>query len=807
MTRTLKDYAGKRNFTRTPEPEARNAQPTSTAPRFVIQMHAARRLHYDLRLEHDGVLLSWATPKGLSDDPKVRRLAVRTEDHPLAYAGFEGVIPKGEYGAGSMLIWDRGGMRWLTDPSAGLKAGKLEFELRGERARGAYHMVRLKPKAGEKAENWLVFKASDAFAGLGATAVETSSVSGRSLRDIAAQAEAATPTPPAFTPPMLATAAPEPPVGEGWLHEMKYDGYRLQAACDRDAVRLYTRTGLDWTSRFQGIADALAALAFEGALIDAEAIAFAQDGRPSFSALQDALTRGGRRGIALFCFDLLVEGHDDLRALPLRERKKRLHRLLKRAPPEEPIRYSDHVAGSGGDMLAAMCARGIEGVVSKRADRPYRSGRSSDWIKVKCGRRADFVIGGYTPSKRGRSFASLLIGEWDGARLTYRGRVGAGFDTAALEALDKRLRALRTVENPFDQLPTGVAREAVFVRPQISIEVAMTELTAAGHVRHGVYLGEREDLPMPKTQIVATPATPPRAPSIRLTNPERILFPESGLTKRALADYLSAVAPRMAPYVTQRPISLVRCPQGRAGACFFQKHATPGFPKSFGSVDIAESDGETRKYLVLENAEAIVGCAQVGAIEIHPWGARSDALDKPDRLVIDLDPDEGLPFSVVKAAAFDVRDLLEHAGMRTFPLLTGGKGVHLVAPLRRAHAWPIVSAFAAGLAEKLASLAPDRFTDTAVKAKRVGKIFVDHLRNRRGATAVAPYSPRARPGAPVAAPISWDLLSAFESANAITIPVMLTRIRDKDDPWADYAGAGQTLSKRTFDALGIARPQ
>lgn len=808
----LSRYAARRDFTRTPEPTpARVRVGTASGPVFAVQMHAARRLHYDLRLEHAGALLSWAVPHGLSSVPGERRLAMRTEDHPLRYADFEGAIPAGEYGAGAMMIWDRGGLRWLTDPGAGLASGKLEVALEGERLRGVWHLVRIKPRPGTHGEPWLVIRARDQTgdAGVAGEPAAVSIVTGRTLAEIAARAPETSGRLPAFRPPMLATLAAAPPSGSAWLHEIKYDGYRLQIAADADLVRIFTRAGLDWTTRFSPLAAAVAKLGLDRALLDGEAVVVDAAGRTSFSALQAALRDRGGRGVAFFAFDCLALAGEDLTSAPLTRRKARLRDALAGAPASGPIYFSDHVDGDGATMLARLCARGLEGVVSKRADAPYVSGRSPAWVKAKCVDRRELVVGGATRSATGRPFASLLVGEWSDDGLIYRGRIGAGFDAGALAEIGARLDGLRRSTSPFADLRADIARRAVFAEPELVIEARLTELTAQGVVRHGVFIALREDKPAREVRMARD--DPPSAkqsaarPPIRLTHPDKVLFPESGLTKRALAAYLEAVAPRMAPFVVNRPISLVRCPEGRGKACFFQKHASAGFPDAFGAVEIIESDGARARYLTAPGPDAIVACAQIGALELHIWGARIDALDKPDRLVIDLDPDEALPFATVRAAAKDVRDLLQHAGLTTFPLLTGGKGVHVVAPLARRQTWPVVAAFAEGLARTIEAHAPDRFTATMSKAKRRGKIYVDHLRNRRGATAIAPYSPRARPGAPVAAPVTWADLDTTTGAAAFDTVRLQARLA-APDPWAGYAEIRQSLSRAAFRALGLSAP-
>lgn len=805
MPDPLDTYRAKRDFARTPEPQGRPGVGSGGA--FVVQLHAARRLHFDLRLEHGGVLLSWAVPKGPSFMVGERRLAVRTEDHPLDYAGFEGTIPEGEYGAGSMLIWDRGRFQWRTSPDRGLAEGSLKMIFHGTRMRGGFALVRLKPRAGEKQDSWLLLKERDEHAtGVELAEIEpTSIVTGRSLEDIAAGAtpkrRARRASPPDFAAPQLATLADAPPAGAHWVHEVKYDGYRLLAACDRGMVRLFTRTGLDWTQRMAGLANAFAALDLDRALIDGEVCVVDANGRTSFAALQDAL-KSGQDTLSFFAFDLLRHGGKDLRPHPLRVRKRRLEAVL--AGRQSPVRYSTHVEGDGARVLDAFCAEGFEGVVSKRADAPYVSGRTKTWLKVKCAAEQEFVVGGYARSdKPGRPFAALLLGAWDGDKLVYAGKVGSGFDQATLAELKSRLDAVAQRDPPFAETPREARRKAVWAKPILVVQARMSELTPEGRIRHGVFLGLREDKPAREVSM-EEPWSADEIP-VRLTHPDKLLFPGAEHTKADLARYFMAVAPAMGAHAFNRPVSIVRCPEGRGRACFFQKHATAGMPKEIGTTPVEESDGEMKDYLMLRSAAGLAALAQIGAIELHLWGARADKLERPDRLVFDLDPSEELPFSAVREAAFALRDLLSHADIVTFPLLTGGKGVHLVAPLSRRNDWARVSRFAAGVGAKCEALAPDRFVATMSKAKRVGRIFIDHLRNKRGATAICPYSPRARAGAPAALPVTWEELGGLRSADAFGLEEAARRVAGSD-PWRGYAETTQSLTREAFRALGLPAP-
>jgi bifunctional non-homologous end joining protein LigD len=808
----LAEYNRRRDFAKTNEPAGGRLK--SAGGMFVVQKHAATRLHYDFRLEHDGVLMSWAVPQGPSLDPKVKRLAVRTENHPLEYGSFEGVIPKGEYGAGAVIIWDTGKVKWVNDPAAGMKKGELKFVLDGERLQGEFHMVKIKPREGERGEPWLLFKSRDAHAGKEDPVARsvTSVVSGRTIEDVKADTRGArvwshgkertradkTDKPPRwkFVEPALCTLVEDAPDSDQWLHEIKYDGYRLMAAVSGSRVRLYTRSGLDWTGKFSQIANALAALGLKDVLLDGEAAVADAKGRTDFSSLQKALEGGDAKGVSYFVFDVLFQGDRDLRKLPLRERKERLAKLLQGV--RAPIRVSPVVHGNGPDVLEAFRERGLEGVVSKKADSPYRSGRSLAWLKAKCANEREFVIVGYQPSER-RAFASLLLADRERGKLVYRGNVGTGFDDRTLKSLSQRMHALARKTPPLE-VPRETARGARWVTPELVAQVKYAELTRDGAVRHGVFLGLRGD--KPAKEVRAETERPMLKTRMRLTHPERVLFPDAGVTKAEYAAYLEAAAERMGPYVFGRPVSLVRAPDGAGGQTFFQKHAMAGAPKEIKTVPVKESGGKTEDYLTLPNTAALVACAQMSALEIHLWGARNDDLDKPDRMVFDLDPDEGLPFQAVKRAAYDIKALLDSADLPSFAMLTGGKGIHIVLHLKRRHDWDEVKGFAGALAEQIAGLDPNRFVATMSKARRKGRIFIDYFRNGRGATAISPYSARARGTAPIAVPVGWDELKTIPAASAFKLKDMEARLAESD-PWKGYDESAVSLTKAARATLGL----
>lgn len=792
----LATYRAKRDFGQTAEPSG--ATGTTKGNGFVVQKHAASRLHYDFRLELDGVLVSWAVTRGPSLNPDDKRLAVRTEDHPLDYARFEGTIPKGQYGGGTVMLWDNGIWESIPgkDPRKTLAEGHLHFLLHGRRMKGEWVMFRLKPRGKEKGENWLLRKLQDDFAGGSDDLVGrylTGVDSGRTMEEIAAgkafkkrparaaaaKAEgkastargadkAATKTLkgdaslPPFQPVQLATLVDHVPPGERWLHELKYDGYRTLLAIGDDEGRAYTRSGLDWSDRFAGLLAAAGKLGARSALIDGEAVVRLADGRTSFQALQAAL-KANPASIEYFAFDLLELDGEDLTQTPLADRKERLAELVGKG--KGPIFYSDHIVGRGEELFESFCGAGLEGVISKRVDAKYSGTRSGSWVKTKCIRRQEFVIVGWTPSDKQRGFRSLLLGVNEKGSLRYAGKVGTGFTGDEIERLLEIMaplaRKTATVE-----APRAAVRGAHWIEPKLVAEIAFIEFTDEGVLRHPSYLGLREDK-KPEAVVIeheapVAAATAAPASHVRISNRERIIFPEGKLSKGQLADYYAQVAPIMLPWAGSRPISLVRCPQGRAKKCFFQKHDAGSFGEAVKQVAIREKDGHEEPYLFIDTADGLLTCVQMGTIEFHGWGARIEDVEKADRLVFDLDPDEGLGFDLVVAAAFHVRDLLAEMGLVTFPMVTGGKGVHVIAPLTPAAEWPVVKDFAHRFAMALAQSDPARFTAALAKAQRKGRIFVDYLRNQRGATAVMPYSARAREYAPIAVPLSWEELRAID---------------------------------------------
>ncbi|MEE2692095.1 MAG: DNA ligase D [Pseudomonadota bacterium] len=807
----LRRYREMRDFSATPEPKG-DVQ-SRRGELYVVQKHDARRLHFDFRLELDGVLKSWAVTRGPSMNPADKRLAVRTEDHPVTYGSFEGVIPKG-YGAGTVIVWDRGSWIPKGDPHDGLKKGKLVFDLAGERLKGGFALIRMKKKRGEKRENWLLVKERDELSDANIDPAQKWKTSVKSGLDLSGTRRAAAGIrrnkrspkrkgakrkPPAFTPPQLATLRDAPPEGDEWVHEIKYDGYRIQALIADGRARLATRTGRDWTRRFPSIAEALGALPIEDAAIDGELVAIDDNGHSDFSALQQVEENGGAT-LIYYAFDLLELDGEDMRKRPLIERKAALKRIIE--PAVDPLRFSDHIEGGGEAVIAMACAMRMEGVISKKAAAPYRSGRGSSWIKSKCSGRDEFIVVGYRKSeKRGRAFASLLLGEYEDGELRYRGRVGTGFDESAFSSLKTRMRGLTRKTSPIASTPAEARRNAVWLEPSLVVEIAYSERTPEGRLRHPSYQGLREDKP-PEQVTMTTDTTPQRIAGVTLTHPDKILYEEQGVTKRALADYFFLHADRILPYLKGRPISLVRCPDGSGGECFFQKHHNRSAPKEIDSVVIQSKTGKDEPYLVINDEKGLVAAAQIGALELHLWGARSDNVERPERIILDLDPDEGVGFSEVRRAAFDVRDTLAALGLQSYPLLTGGKGVHVIAPISRRRSWGDIKEFCRGVARSLEAAAPAKYVAAAAKAKRKNRIFIDWLRNERGATAVAPYSTRARKGAPIATPVSWEELKKTDSAARYTLKNIENRLASlQGDPWADYFRLRQSVTNAMLAAV------
>ena len=812
MARSLQVYRAKRDFVTSPEPE------TSTrlshggwlsphkALRFVVQRHRARREHFDLRLELDGVMLSWACTRGPSANPKTKRLAVRTEDHPIAYADFEGIIPDKSYGAGPVMIWDHG--TWAivgAEAAAALADGHLKFVLTGERMRGRWALVRLKD-SGTK-ENWLLIKDRDAFAEPDdslAQRFDTSVISNRTFAGIL-EGKAETPrklvAAPKFIAPMLCTPATLPPEGQGWQFEMKYDGYRLQLAIGEGTVALRTRTGLDWTDRFPDIANAAKQLPVRNTIMDGEAVVLGKDGLADYPKLVVAIKRGGA-GVLFVAFDLLRGDDRDLTTLPLSERRASLETILgERGASASAIRLAPAVPDGGMELLARVATAGGEGIIAKRSSSAYRSRRSSSWLKIKAILREDAVVIGWLPSSAGRHFASLLLAFREREGLRYVGRVGTGFTARAERDAFARLSP-QVRKTP---LPGVVGLDAApantqWVTPRFTAAIAYGGLTGDGRLRAAHFLGWRDDAVATKVTSRARPDVkrlePDKYPPVTITHGSRVVFPDVSLTKADVAAYYQRVAPRILPHLEQRPVSILRAPDGVGGETFFQRHPMPAMRR--GIARIAATEQQRAEYFSVTGADGLATAVQFGAIEFHGWGARMPNLDAPDRMVFDLDPADDVPFNAVLTAAQLIRRILVSAGLKSFPLVSGGKGIHVVVPLDGCQGWPEVETFTSALARTLARAEPERYVATASKARRKGRIYIDWLRNKRSATAIVPYSLRARPTATIAMPVTWQALADLRSAAQFTAAHMAMA---SGDPWRGLFSLRQHVSEDVLSML------
>ena len=961
----LARYRSMRDFGVTAEPSgegegakrqalARTAHPkekTAASLPFVIQKHAASHLHYDFRLGWNGVLKSWACAKGPSYSTGDRRLAVQVEDHPLEYGGFEGIIPAGQYGGGTVMVWDQG--TWWPQPGhesidAGLRTGSLKFEMHGTKMRGKWTLVRMNERAGSSPggrwrdsgkPNWLLIKEHDEFelpeSDPPVTEVQPrSALTERTMEEIARQEDhvwnsketagagqawyrqdAPSDTPvkppdnpppgtapqtaaplkakaklpslaklpkepqPEFLEPQLAQEVETPPEGAGWLHELKLDGYRMQArkssrgAAAETQVQMLTRSGLDWTYRVPSVAEAVARLPAKNLTLDGEVVVLAADGTTNFADLQAAFQQGAQNPLTFFCFDLLhIEGHNP-RDLSLRERKALLAAAL---PTDENavVRLSEHLETSGTAMFHRACELHAEGIVSKRADAPYHPGRNGDWLKAKCLHEQEFVVGGFTLSSDGPDrIGSLLLGYYETSNadkngpgdLIYAGRTGTGFTQRMRRDLRAQITPLETKSAPFKTVPALARRGAFWVRPELVAQVRFATWTADNLVRQAAFLGLREDKaaadvvreqatapPKPKRQSPGAPlpgapspgapsspaasspvkvgsklpgAPSPGAPSspaasspvnvgstrthpstlppeLRLTHPKKVLDPASGLTKRQLADYYWTVAARMLPHIANRPLSLVRCPNGADKPCFYQKHVNHMLPPGVGSIDVPDKKtGVPEPYITLATPEALAGLAQMGVLEVHPWGSGNDDLEHPDRLIFDLDPDETLPWTAVAAAALEVRARLKRLGLESFLKTTGGKGLHIVAPILPELDFAQLKATAHDFVLAMERRDPRLYLTKMTKAARTGKIYLDYLRNERGATAVAPFSPRARPGVPASVPLDWKELDSGERPLFFVSAFDSWKSRLARDPWKRILTLKQSLDPKMVRSL------
>jgi bifunctional non-homologous end joining protein LigD len=872
MKDALKTYKAKRNFKITPEP-AEGGDDGGENRVFVIQKHWATRLHYDFRLELDGTMKSWAVPKGPSYDTHDKRMAVHVEDHPISYNAFEGTIPEKQYGAGKVIIWDKGTWHPLEDPRKGYKAGSLKFELRGHKMRGRWALVRMKGK-GEKQEPWLLIKEKDEYVrpaaefsvvdelpdsvkALGTPAAATIPTPARAARpalkgaskgrtatkaagDAAAAAIGEKSPLPKTLSPELATLVDEPPANfEDWLFEVKYDGYRMLARIEGKDVALITRNGNDWTSKMEPLRAALEKMKLPDGWYDGEIVVHDEKGRPDFGLLQQAFDGARVNNIVYFLFDApFLDGYD-LRQVPLVQRRDLLLQALGKLSAKGVVRVSAELQAAPAEIVAAACKMGLEGVIGKRRDSTYTCRRSGDWIKLKCGQRQEFVIGGYTDPQGSRTgIGSLLLGVYgkDG-ELHYAGNVGTGFNEKTLRDLTARLKKLDNDASPFSST-RAIAKKAHWVKPRLVAEVSFSEWTRSGSVRHGVFQGLREDKPataigrektahVEDVEATSKPAskaatvkrgrgrvaeeTPDAGPppglasrlpaSLKVTNPDRIIDPSTGMTKLGLIRYYALVAELALEHLKGRPTALVRAPVGVAGELFFQKHSEVGKLPGIKQFPQALDPGHP-PMLEVATTEGLLSAAQWNVVELHTQNALGKNYEKPDRMIFDLDPGEGVEWPQIQEAAQLMHAFLDELGLPAFLKTSGGKGLHVVVPLKPHYDWDTVKAFSKTVVEHMAATLPDRFAFKSGPKNRIGKIFIDYLRNGRGATTAAAWSARTRPGLGISVPVGWEELGPLRGGDHWTVQTAHTRLDKGNEPWADYKKSAASLTA-AMKKLGV----
>ncbi|MGX8701778.1 DNA ligase D [Caproiciproducens sp.] len=812
MTAKLEEYNRKRNFEKTEEPEGESGNPEERL-KFVVQHHIARRDHFDFRLEWDGVLLSWAVPKGPSYDTRDKRLAVQVEDHPLEYRNFEGLIPKGEYGGGVVMLWDEGFWEPQTDAVEGLRTGALKFVLKGKRLKGKWALIRMKAKADETRSNWLLLKERDDYSktGDGISGFNTSIRTGRTLEEIEkGEGEKFTHNPFEKADVQLARLASTVPEGEDWLYEVKYDGYRILAFVEGNNVRLQTRSGNDYTDRFPEVANSLIDLAAGRAMVlDGEMAVTDAHGRTDFQALQNYMKAPKGKNCVYIVFDLLALDGADLRGQRLIDRKEALGTLMKNSPKN--LYYCRYIKGNGKESFAAASQAHLEGIVGKKAGSVYSGTRNGDWIKLKCEKRQEFVIGGYTLSdKKTSGVSSLLLGVYEGKELVYAGRAGTGLSASSAAELENRFKSLKRDSAPFSRAPQERAHEKIiWLEPRLAAEIKFAQWTEENLLRQASFKGLRTDKnPKDIKKEEADDEAQPQASAenvekpmqaadndliiegVKITHPDKIMFHDPEISKADVIRYYEKAAARMLPYVSRRILSIVRCPKGISQSCFFKKH--PGSDsKGVVSVSIPTNDGETEDYFYIENVSGLISEAQMGTLEFHTWGSCVDRLENPDVMVFDLDPDEGMDLGTVRRGVKDIKSILAELSLNAYLKTSGGKGYHVVVPFKPVVSWDVFHDFAKRVAEVMEQKWPDRYTSNIRKEKRKNKIFIDWIRNGRGATSVSPYSIRARKGAKVSMPIAWDELETV-APDGVSMEDALQRICG-NDPWKDFFQNNQVL--------------
>ncbi len=822
MKSKLDEYTRKRNFEKTKEPEGKTKKSVAGL-KFVVQHHIARRDHFDFRLEWDGALLSWAVPKGPSYNTGDKRLAVQVEDHPLEYRNFEGTIPKGEYGGGTVMLWDEGTWEPYGNVDEGLAEGSLKFVLKGKRLKGKWALVKMKAKAGEDNDNWLLIKEKDIYAKTddGISEFSASIRTGRTMTEIEAgldiNKKKFTKNPFNKTEVQLCKLVDKIPKGEDWLYELKYDGYRIVAYLEDGGVRLMSRNGHDYTKKFQDVADSLIDWSGERAMVlDGEMVITDEKGKTDFQALQNYMRNPKNQKLTYIVFDLLALDGKDIRRNALVDRKEQLESIMKDAPPN--LRYSRHIRGSGKESFLAACEANMEGIVGKKADCVYSGTRNGDWIKLKCDNRQEFVIGGYTlTEKKSSGISALLLGVYKGEDLIYAGRAGTGFTEQTMKELEEKFKHIKQNDCPFKRISKSKINEKItWLEPKLVAEIKFAEWTKENLLRQASFKGLRTDKD-PKDIKKEIGNDEPQSDKdgkrnrlqvenlekpmklngdtiiigeIKITSPEKIIFDDPKITKLDVIRYYEKISERMLPYVEHRILSIVRCPKGVSNACFFKKH--PGSDnKGIVIMPVLNSSGEKEDYFYIENTSGLIFEAQMGTLEFHTWGSRIDDLEKPDMMVFDLDPDEKLDLQKVRQGVKDIKSLLDQLSLISFLKTSGGKGYHVVVPLKPSVDWDTFYGFARRIAEAMEQKWPDRYTSNVRKEKRKNRIFIDWIRNGRGATSIAPYSLRARDGAKVSMPISWKELDTV-APDGVDMADALIRI-GKKDPWKDFFQIDQKL--------------